>query len=334
MTGSRVTPEYLRDWARFTQSSPLYRRLVELIASDPELLRIINRIENLPPPNLLLGGVHYLLMKDPGAELASFYPSLAADPRPLGEIDDPFRKFVAAHEDRLVEIGRTRRTQTNECRRCAGLLPGLWSTGLDRFHLVDVGTSIGLNLAIDQYAYRWGDVTWGDSPVTIVSESRGADPVPGEFEVLSRTGLDLNPLDPRSKDDRLWLDALIWPEHSDRRRRLRGALDIVSRLQPNMVAGDAAQTLPEVLADLPRGEPAVVMTSFVALQLDDAQTAALSGAVISARASRPVFEVAMEITDLEQKAAVVTMDDGSGPLEVGRAQHHGEWVELLAQARP
>ena len=91
---------------------------------------------------------------------------------------EPFRRFVLEHEDEIAAIGATRYTQTNESRRTVALLPGVWAGPLDRFHLIDVGASAGLNLALDRYRYRWGSVEWGDSPLLQEAESRGADPVP------------------------------------------------------------------------------------------------------------------------------------------------------------
>jgi hypothetical protein len=38
----------------------------------------------------------------------------------------------------------------------------------------------------------------------------------------------------------------------------------------------------------------------------------------------------MELLDWGDKAATLTIDDGTGPVEVGLAQPHGEWLELYA----
>ncbi len=39
-------------------------------------------------------------------------------------------------------------------------------------------------------------------------------------------GIDLNPLNLNDEGDVAWLDALIWPEHADRRARLRSAVEV------------------------------------------------------------------------------------------------------------
>jgi hypothetical protein len=222
-----IDAEYVRAWGTHTHGSNLYRHLAEVVASDPDLMRLINRIENQPRPNLLLAAVQLLLMEDPTHDLARFYPNLTGIPRRFEEVDECFKAFVLANETEIVEIGCTRYTQTNECRRCAVLLPAAMRAPFPSFHLVDLGTSEGLNLAMDKYQYQWDGLGWGpESSVVLVAESRGEPIDPHEIEVLSRTGLDLNPIDPAIHEEHLWLEALIWPEHSERRERLTKALGI------------------------------------------------------------------------------------------------------------
>jgi len=191
----------------------------------------MNRIEHRPPPNLMFAGVQYLLMEGAGPELSAYYRSLVEEPLPALEVGPVFREFVLEHEERIVEMGNTRDTQTNECRRCVALLPMVMTAEFDRFHLIDVGASAGLNLGLDCYCYRCDDLEWGpESSLVLSAGSRGIPPRLHDIEVLSRTGLDLNPLDPADEEARRWLDALIWPEQDDRRSRLRQALRIVSDL--------------------------------------------------------------------------------------------------------
>lgn len=144
----------IREWATHAHGSPLYGVLCAVVADSDELLRILNRILNRPYPNVFFAAVHYLLMKGDGPELAGFYPSLTDDPEPLAAVGRPFREFVVSREEEIIELGRTRHTQTNGCRRCVALLPAIWRSGLSRFHLVDLGTSAGLNLLVDLYHYR------------------------------------------------------------------------------------------------------------------------------------------------------------------------------------
>lgn len=332
MTVPPVTAAFMRDWSRHAQGSPLYVELCDVVAGSDELLRVINRIDNPPPPNVLFAAVHFLLLRGEGPELARFYPSIVAEPDQIEGVAGPFRDFVLAHEEQIVMLGRTRYTQTNECRRCTALLPAIWETGLSRFHLVDVGASAGLNLALDRYRYRWGDVEWGPrSPVVLEAETRGRAPSPGDIAVLSRTGLDLHPVDLDDPDDRLWLEALVWPEHSERRRRLDMALETLDRLELAMIRGTALETLEPFLENLPDGDPAVVMHSFVFNQLNADDQGSILETIDAARRRRPVARVFLEHMRPDDAWSTIGVDVGSGPTMIGRGHPHGEWIELYAR---
>lgn len=323
-----MTPEAIAAWAKHAVDSPLYVRLSGVIADDTELVRVLDGVANLPQLNILLAAVHMILARGTDDPLASYYASLTDDPRPIDDdLAGHFRRFVLDHEAEVATIGARRYTQTNEARRCVALLPAVWMSGLDRFHLVEIGASAGLNLALDRYRYRWGDVEWGTSPLLLEAGSRGADPQPRPVAVGRRIGLDVNPLDPRDPDDRAWLEALLWPEDPDRRSRLRAALDITAGLDIEMVAGDASITLPEVLDTLPAGEPVVVMDSFTLNQLTPEQRSALEEAVADARRDRDVFRISLG-QRWRDDGSSLDIDDGTGWRQVAEAHHHGRWVDF------
>jgi hypothetical protein len=329
MPSPLVNAAYMRDWGKHAHGSPLYAELVEVVAKDAELLRVMNRIQHLPPPNLMFGAVQYLLMDGEDGDLARHYPSIVEDPIPPAGAGPKFRSFVLAHEEEIVEVGNTRYTQTNECRRCVALLPMVMMAGFRAFHLIDVGASAGLNLGLDEYGYSYNDKERRPGRPMLEAESRGVDPTLADIEVFSRTGLDLNPLDPADPGARRWLDALIWPEHVERRARLRSALEMISNLDIEMISGNALKTLPGALDRLPAGEPAVVMSSFTLNQFAAAERDRLESIVSVARTARPVHRVSMgEALDKADDWARLVVDDGRGATFVGQAHPHGEWIEL------
>jgi hypothetical protein len=331
-----VTAEYLRNWVRHLPGSALYVHLVDELAADRDLLRVLNRIEHRPPPNLLFAAVQYLLMAGAGPELARFYPSVVEDPDPPDRAGPVFKAFVLEHEEQIVDMGNSRYTQTNECRRCVALLPMAMLAPFSRFHLVDIGTSAGLNLAMDRYHYRWDALEWGpSSSVILEAGTRGSPPTLHEFEVLSRTGLDLLPIDASDVEARRWLDALILPELAERRQRLRLALELISRLDIELVEGDVLDTLPSVLDSLPGDEPAIVMNSFALPQLSPEGREEVERIAAAARAGREIFRISMEVINVADDAPRLVVDDGSGPIQVGQAHPHGEWTDLFeSYARP
>ncbi len=328
-----MTPEEVRAWGRFAISSPTYSRLVDSIAADPELLAVVNRIAHTPRLNILFAGVQLLMMRGAGEELAAFYPNFGGSAPARGDIETAFRDFVLSHGDELEAIGRSRYTQTNECRRCVALVPAIWMLGHESFHLLDLGTSAGLNLLLDRYRYRWSRVEWGPagSPVLLETDNRGEEVVPGNLEVLSRTGLDLNPVDPTDPEERIWLEALVWPEHDERRQRLHSATRLAGSVDLRLIAGSAPDTLGPALSALPEGEVAVVMNSFVLFQMDASEGEMVASVIRRAREKRTVVRVSFEPSLTTPGVCELAIDDGSGFVEVGRADQHGEWIELYAR---
>lgn len=324
-----VDADYLRAWARHTHRSPLYAHLIDLTIRNPELMRVIQRIDNRPPPNVYLAAIHFLLMEGRSPHLAGYYQSLEDKPLPVEGVDDAFIEFVLANEEAIVHLANRRYTQTNECRRCVALLPGVMTSPFDTFHLVEIGTSAGLNLALDHYRYDFDGLGWG--PDTSVRLSAG---VPGDrprlrpIEIGRRVGIDINVIDRNDPDDRRWLDALVWPEHDERRDRLRRALEVTSGMDLELVEGSVLDRLEQVLTDLPGNEPVVVMNSFVLLQLDPGQRLEVEQIVEAARSTRPVYRVSLELVHMEDDWARLEVGDQLELADLGRAHPHGEWVDL------
>lgn len=296
-------------------------------------MRLIRRIEHWPPTNLLFASVQYLLMQGADTPLRHYYASLVDDPGPPEGARAPFKDFVLEHEKWIVDNSNRRYTQTNESKRCVALLPAVWSTGLDRFHLVEIGASAGLNLAMDHYRYKWDGVDWGpsDSPVLLEAASRGGSPQPRPIEVLTRTGLDLNPIDLEDPDERNWLVALIWPEHTERRTRLEKVIQLAKQVPMRMVEGDANETLPGVLSAFPDGDPVVVMNSMALMQFGRPQRESLYQTIDQAGSTRPVRRVSFEILAAGDEWVTIAADSGRGLAQIGQAHPHGEWIELYAR---
>ncbi len=174
------------DFAR-TSDAPLYADLAAGIADDPALAGLLLAA---PPPQrlpvLLFASVHWLLLADPTAPLARFYPNLPVPPNSSGgrrsSAIDAFRDFCVERSGELAELLSTRRTQTNEIGRSALFVPSFGELAAECGPLahVDVGASAGLNLLIPHYDFVYdpgGTVTSG-STVTITCSTRGDVPVP------------------------------------------------------------------------------------------------------------------------------------------------------------
>ncbi|GAB3431313.1 DUF2332 domain-containing protein [Flindersiella endophytica] len=269
--------------------SPTYERLSLAVSEDADLLALL---DTLPPPkrqpNLLFGVVRLL----------------------GGPVDDPaaFHDYVLAYWPAVQAEMRVRATQTNEPGRCAVLLPVLASLP-GPLALVEVGASAGLNLYPDRYAYRYGDQQVGSGEPVLECEATGLERVPDRLpEVVWRAGLDLNPLDVTKPDDVAWLDALIWPEHTHRRDRLRAASAVAAADPPLLVRGDAVSALPELAAKAPEGATLVVFHTSVLYQMPEPQRTAFADLV----RGLPGHWISVEGPDVMGYDTLPDLPDGSG----------------------
>ena len=223
--------------------SSAYERLSLAVSRDDEILALI---DTLPPekrqPNLLFSVVRFL----------------------GGQVEEPtaFQEYVLANWPAIEAQVRNRATQTNEIGRCALLMPVLAALP-QPLALLDVGASAGLCLYPDRYAYRYGDHLVGTGEPVLECAATGLTPPARLPEVVWRAGLDLNPLDVTDPADVAWLDALIWPEHTHRRARLRAAAAVAAADPPLLVRGDLLEELPALAAQAPAGATLVVFHTSV-----------------------------------------------------------------------
>jgi hypothetical protein len=285
-------------------SSPLYEHLARRVATDDELLALT---ANVRPrhlqPNLLLGAVHYLLLKGAESELRRAYPSLGGTASFAGDVFRYFRLFCLAHAQEIRALTSAKRVQTNEVRRCSALVPGIScaadAVNADRAAFIEIGASAGLNLQWDRYRCDYGnDIAWGEpgAPVAMTCELRGERrPHFRQLPIIAqRYGIDISPLDVRNADDVLWLKALIWPEHDDRRALLERAVEIAKADPPRLIAGDAADILPSVAESVASDLPVIVYHSFTMNQFGTEQREILEDAFCRIGARRPLARVGLE----------------------------------------
>jgi hypothetical protein len=223
--------------------SPEYSALAAAVAGDRDVLAFL---AGLP------GG-----KRQPTLFLASLR-SLDGVPRDAADLHDR----VTGDAERLRATMLSRATQTNEPARCAALLPALALID-GPLALVEVGTSAGMCLYPDRYAYEYdGQLVGGPSEVLLRCTTSGGVPLPQALpEVVARVGVDLNPLDVTDPADLAWLRALVWPgpREVDRLARLEAAAAVVAEDPPTLLAGDLVDRLPDALALVPDGATPVVM---------------------------------------------------------------------------
>lgn len=259
--------------------SPLYARLGDAIADDPELVALMLAA---PPeqhnPTLLLAALHDLVLRGASPELAAFYPNVTTSPSE-GDPVPALRELAATHAEELREMLRTRRTQTNEVGRCATLLPVLGRLAERRgpLAMIDVGTSAGLNQRLTSYSYRYepndddGTVSTvaprslgSHAPVKLVCGTRGPVPVPATMpDLVATVGLDSSPIDVSDDDAVRWLEACVWPDQADRFARLKAAVAIARADPPAIRVGDAVGGVVAAIESVDAAGHPVVTTTWV-----------------------------------------------------------------------
>ncbi|MBO0746341.1 MAG: threonylcarbamoyl-AMP synthase, partial [Candidatus Dormibacteraeota bacterium] len=246
-------------------SSPLYEAISAGVAERPEVLELLLRAQpGQRRPNLLLAAAQALLLEGLDHPLRRWYPDLGGTLMPSPAAAEAFADLVLSHADRVRAIVATRRTQTNEVLRSASLALALARVP-GPVALIDAGCSAGLNLLLDRYRYDYGLGSLGpsDAPLTLRCELRGAGAaVPGALpRVVWRAGLDAAPLDPGDPETARWLEALVWPEHRDRRERLVAALRLAAAEPVPLRRGDVLEDLAGLAQEAPGDATLVVQHS-------------------------------------------------------------------------
>ncbi|WP_104081775.1 DUF2332 domain-containing protein [Cryobacterium sp. Y11] len=249
--------------------SACYERWAAGVAADPALVSLIDQLPAVKrQPNLVFSAARFH-----GAKVGEY-----------GE----FAAWLREHWSEVAATCLSHATQTNESGRCAVLLPALAALA-GPLALIEVGASAGLCLHPDRYSYRYhrgggGDVSGGDSgggermlhpadgpsPVVLDCMLSGPVPVPEQMpEIVWRAGIDLHPLDVHNDADVAWLDALIWPEHDDRRLRLRAAVAVARQQPVEIVRGDLNDEIEALVARAPAGATVVVFHTAVLAYLNE-----------------------------------------------------------------
>jgi hypothetical protein len=313
--GDQPLGHHFRAFAKTTERDGglTYCAISQAVADDDDVLALLDDAPLMQRrPLLLLAAVHFLLLSGAEHPLADYYDTVRLvrgrpdEPPPEGDVVVAFRDFCRVHRSEIKELTATRSTQTNEVGRCSALLPGLchiaalydWQEPLS---LLDLGTSAGLNLLFDDYAYTYRASAGGaireagvaGGAVAIECTARDdLDHLPDLRPPImtERVGLDLAPINPFSDDEARWLLACLWPDNLPRFERLRAAIANVRAAlhPPRLERGDLLTDLPRLVATMPGDGPLVVFHSWVAAYLDEEEQRSLARQVAALGKARRV----------------------------------------------
>lgn len=290
-------------------SSELYEYLSLKIAGDYEMLELSSYAkEGQPIPNLFLGAIHYLLLKGNEHKLSQYYPSIVEKPKVPQESFPHFRDFCSTYRNQIISILKEKMVQTNEVRRCGYLYPSfsyIYDIVKKPLALIEIGTSAGFQLLWDKYLYSYNsDEIYGDhqSNVHIKSEIKGEN-IPHLSKisppVARRYGLDLHINDLSNTEDSLWLNSLIWPEHTERRFLFEKAVACVmdNKDELHFIEGDGVELLPHIIEKIPDNLTICIFHTHVANQMPKDIKHKLLDNVKRIASKRDVFHIYNNILD-------------------------------------
>jgi len=326
--------------------APLTARVVGAVAAlldREEPGALLDRIRNWQGapladalPLRIAGGLHTLYLSGEEPSLGAIYGGESADDVVL------VRQAIAKHENRLM-ASLDGPPQTNEAGRSSNFAAAmLWlvEQGLPaRFACLEIGSSAGINLMMDRYAYDLGGVRVGpsDPVISFHPDWQGPPPPAREIEIVSLKGCDVAPVDLTDPVQALRLKGYIWPEHSVRFERMDAAIKAAKAKAPDLVRMNAAEFVEQQLSQPQEaGVTRVLMHSIVWQYLPKDQQARVTTAmeVAGARATteRPLGWIALEANrDTHRHEMVVRYwPGGDAGVKLGEAHPHGVWVKWLA----
>jgi hypothetical protein len=333
-----------------TAGSPFYARLLELMRDDvaaggPTRAALRghehDRIDEWDGFRLL-AGVHRMALGGDADVLRARFPSTGGD----GDADRAWpaiRALIADGRPELVEaLGHP--LQTNAPTRAKALVGALClvaqRTGLP-LRLLELGASAGLNLRLDRFRYEHDGAAFGppDSPVRFVDFLRGGmPPLERGFEVVERSGCDLNPIDATSDDGRLTLLACVFPDETERFGLLERAIEVARATPAAVERADLAGWVAAALAEPRPGVATVVYHTIVWPYLPDEVRAAAESAITAAGArattDAPLALIAFEgaADDPARIETQLTLWPGGERRLLALASHHPTTVRWLADS--
>ena len=235
-------------------------------------------------------------------------------------------------------------TQTNEVARVAGLAAVLMELDARApmpTHLLELGSSAGLNLNLRHYSLRLGTHGTGDpaSAISIAPRWIGPSPKGERIDLASAKGVDLTPLDVRRDADSERLHAYIWPGEQVRSERLRAAIAIARVHPPQVERGRAGEWLVrELAAQPPQGERRVIFHSMVTQFLPESDRRMIDWAMAeagrAASPAAPLVRVGLEWNP-GRTAVEVTVTQWNGlpesghPVVFAECHPYAEWFSWI-----
>jgi hypothetical protein len=129
---------------------------------------------------------------------------------------------------------------------------------------------------------------------------------------------------------------LVWPDETGRAELLERALRVARQDPPRLIAGDALDHLPAVLATCPDEQALCVFHTHTINQFPPAARARLAALLAEHATTRDLYRVSIEWLGTDHPhLELITFECGRQTIDLlARCGSHGEWLEWLARPCP
>ena len=323
--------EHFAEGPSIFTTSPLYQSFCKVIAQEQSILELLTQRQTGQQASyLLFGAIHYLLLNGVQHPLRDFYPSLVKEVTASpGEVGPVLLDFCCTYCDELEEIIRMRLVQTNVVKRSVGLLVALRAVrmrGVERVHLIEVGTSAGIHLHVDRYRYLIGGRVFGKRDAKVVIETL----------LPTLTAHETHPK-PFTATELLSFWQAEEPENQREAEQLSAALESVATDPPTIIAGDAIDVCPTLSKRLPPGEARIVFHAATRMHVPIERRAAFDAAIDTIGEDGPLYHIWQEPpfaphAGMPSDPRGVLALHGPGddqPVSLAQVSGHLDWIVLL-----
>ncbi len=330
-------------FSKHASDSPLYKYLSEKISNDKDLLLLAAQSEkSQPAPNLFFASVNYLLAQNKDEELTKFYPNAGGIFEANNETIIALKKFCEKYREEILLLLKTRLVQTNEIKRCALLLPALYYiadqlTTKANIALIDLGASAGLNLMLDKICIQYSDNTIvGPENSLLKLRCTTSSSLTSVFQknisIVSRLGIDRNPIDLRDSDEQQWSLALIWPDQLERIERLKNAIVLINDNLVKLIKGNGNDVLADILSTYSEDQTICIMHSFTLNQFSQEEKAEFYSILKKSSEARDIWQISLEWMKSEHPELEVSLyrnGEVKSVHKLAECQQHGDWIKHI-----
>ena len=123
-----------------------------------------------------------------------------------------------------------------------------------------------------------------------------------------------------------------WPEHNDRAELLEGAVQVARRDPPNLIEGDAVDTLAMVMAGVPDGSLLCILRLFTPIPTKSRDR--FASLISEYGAQRDLFVISSKAHAIDESELVYMsfVNGTKAAKHVAYFQNHGAWIQWSDRA--